>query len=112
MVADALHIFGDKQQCRVGADIARVFHHVGQVFAEQAAIEIIDFLVAQPDLHRLVGIAGQRSVQHILQHRQHQLSQALNAGDGGWVGRFRDRGAAPAHVFRMVGDAFQVGGNA
>ena len=48
VVADALDVLGDEQQMGGGADVARVFHHVGQQLAEQAVVHVVDLLVALP----------------------------------------------------------------
>ena len=39
VVAGALDVLGDEQKMRAGADRARIFHHVGEKFAEQAVVE-------------------------------------------------------------------------
>jgi hypothetical protein len=46
VVADPLEVLGDEQQVGAGVDRARVAHHVGEQFAEQAVVVLVDLLVA------------------------------------------------------------------
>ena len=43
---------------RAEGDVARIFHHVGEQFAEKRGVERVDLVVAAPDLHRLLLVAG------------------------------------------------------
>jgi hypothetical protein len=50
VVADALEILGAEQQMRAGRDVARVFHHVGEQFAEDGGVLDVDLLVVGAQL--------------------------------------------------------------
>src|SRR5687768_4172472 len=52
MIADPLDVLGAEHQMDAERNIARVFHHIGQQFAEQRSADGVDFLVALPDYHR------------------------------------------------------------
>src|SRR6266567_3663023 len=49
VVADPFDVLGAEHQMDAERDIARIFHHVGQEFAEQRGTDGVDFLVALPD---------------------------------------------------------------
>src|SRR5260370_26168157 len=49
VVADPFDVFGAEHQMDAERDVARIFHHVGQEFAEQSGTDGVDFLVALPD---------------------------------------------------------------
>ena len=62
-------------------DAARIFHHVGEQFAEQRHAHRVDFLVAPPHVHRLVDVARRIGIQHALELGQHQRAHMLDAAD-------------------------------
>ena len=68
VIAHALDVLGDEQQVCAWRDVARVLHHVGQNFPEQAVIQRVHLGVALPNLERLVGVAGAVRVENILDH--------------------------------------------
>ena len=59
-------------------DRARIAHHVGQQFAEQAVVVLVDLVVAGPDGDGAVDLGGGVGVQHVLQPHRHQLAHALD----------------------------------
>ena len=50
VVAHLLDVLGAKKEVNANADIARIFHHVGEQLAEQRVVDGDDFLV--PAAHR------------------------------------------------------------
>ena len=48
VVAAALDVLGDEQQMGAQPDGARIFHHVGEKFAEQAVVDFVDLAVLAP----------------------------------------------------------------
>ena len=46
MIAHPLGVLGNEMQMHAGGDIAWIFHHVGQEFAKQRVVHLVDFTVA------------------------------------------------------------------
>ena len=76
VVADALDVLGAEQQMGAEADVARVFHHVGQQLAEQRVVHRVDLLVGAPYGERLVGLTLGVGVEHVLELAQRELACA------------------------------------
>ena len=112
VVADPLEVLGDKQHVGAGGDRARIAHHVGQQFAEQAVVVLVHLVVARPDGERPVEIGRGIGVQHILQAAQNQLPHPLyGAGERGqWLGLGQHQGAL-GDVLGQVAAALQIHGD-
>ncbi len=78
MVAHPLDVLGAKQQVDTNADIARVFHHVGEQLAEQRVVDRVDLLVAAPHPQRLVDVAPRIGVEHVLDLGEDELGHVLD----------------------------------
>ncbi len=113
MVADAFDVLGAEQQMRAGRDVARIFHHVGQQFAEQRGVHRVDFLVAFADAVGLLDRARRIDVEHFLELDERQLGQMFQAaGKLAWQARIGNGDHALGIVLAKVADAFQVGRDA
>src|SRR5687768_13970477 len=66
VVANPLDVLGYEQQMRARRDAARILHHVGEQFPEQALIEIIELFVSFPYRQRFLGILSVVGVEHVL----------------------------------------------
>ena len=76
MVADALYVLGNEQQMRAGRYVARILHHVGEQFAKQSRVHLVDLLVAMPNIDSPIGVVVGIGVEHVLDDRLHQLGHA------------------------------------
>jgi hypothetical protein len=83
VVAHAFDVLGDEMQVHAGGDVARVFHHEGQEFAEQRVVHLVDLDIAVAHVERQVRIALDIGVERVLEH---QLDLPRHAPE---------RGAAP-----------------
>ena len=83
VVAAALDVLGDEEQMRAQADRARVFHHVGEKFAEQAVVDLVDLGVLLPHRFGRFGVAVGIGVEHVLELRQSLLAHARERRSGG-----------------------------
>src|SRR5262249_5428220 len=81
VIADALDILGDEQQMRAGGDRARVFHHVGEQFAEQRVVVRVDVVVVEPDADRGLHVAVRVRVERLLQLPGGDATHAIDALD-------------------------------
>jgi hypothetical protein len=88
VVAHALDVLGHEMQVHAGGDVARVFHHEGQVFAEQRRIHLVDLDIAVAHVEASVGVALDIGVQHVLQHQfhlpRHPAQRGGRRSTGGW----------------------------
>ena len=112
MVADALDVLGDEQEMRRRRDVARVFHHVGQQLAEQAGIDLVQLLVAVPHLDRLLDIARDIRIEHVSGHVARDRAHPRDLEDRPDRRHLRQRDRALGDVGRIVGDPFDVAGDA
>ena len=112
MVADPLDVLGAEHQMDAERDVARVFHHVGQQFAEQRGADGVDFLVALPDRHRRRQIVRRIGVEHGLDLRLHEIGHVLEAADQ--LQRLEialQRRDPLAHVLGEIADPLEIGGD-
>ncbi len=68
MISDPFDVLGDKQQVGADRNAPRVLDHVGQRFAKQASVHVVERFVRFPDGDGLVDIAGDISIQHVVDH--------------------------------------------
>ena len=109
VVAAALDILGDEQKMGAQADGARIFHHVGEKFAEQAVVDFVDLAVAVPHRFGFLGVAAGIGVQHLLElvlRRLAHAGQALGQADGRFAVQHQ---RALGDVLGQVADALQFG---
>ncbi len=111
VIADAFDVLCDKQKMRAWCDVARIFHHVGQKLAEQAVVNIIHFLVAQPDFIGIFRIDRGIGVQHVLDHALDQAAHAGNIAGRAYGTGFGQRDGSLGDVGGVIADALQRGGN-
>jgi hypothetical protein len=78
VVAAPFEVLGDEQQVGAGGNRARIAHHIGQQLAEETVVVLVDLFVARPDACRLFDLADRIGVQHLLQARADQPSEALD----------------------------------
>ena len=93
---------------RRGADVARIFHHVSQEHAKQARIHLVEFFVAIPHDDRLVGIARDIGVDHILDQQQRQMGHARQRVHRPDRRRLRQRDRALGDIGGVIADAFEI----
>ena len=109
VIARALDVLGDEQKMRAKPDRARIFHHVGEKFAEQAVVDLVDLVVLRSTPLRPLGIAVGIGVEHLLELAQRRAAHA------GQALRQPDRRFAVQHqralgdVLGEIADAFQFG---
>jgi hypothetical protein len=113
VIAHALDVLGHEMQVHAGRDVARVFHHEGQVFAEQRRIHLVDLDIAVAHVQRQVRVALDIGIEHVLEHQfhlpRHARSEAPVPLTGGMV---HDRLGPLGDVLGVVADPFEVGGDA
>ena len=67
-VADALQVVRHPQQVGGPADVARVFEHVGQQFAEHLLVQAVHLVVARGHLLSRVRVKGHKGVERGVDH--------------------------------------------
>ncbi len=113
MIADALQVLGAEQKVRAGADVARIFHHVGQEFAEQRGVQGVDLVVGAPDGQCCPVVAGLEGGEYVIELHAHavgELAEASEADDGRAL--LQDGEGALGEVLGKVADALEIVGDA
>src|SRR5262245_65327044 len=109
VVAHALDVLGAEHQMNAESNVAGVFHHVGEQFAEHRRANRVDFLVPAPNGHRFADVAAAVRVEHQLQLLQDEIGHVFDAADElGWWKFSVERHHTLGNVLREIADAFQI----
>ena len=111
MVADPFDILGDEQQMGAGGDAARIFHHVGEQFAEQADIHLVQLFVAAPYGDRFPGIPVRIGIEDLVDHRQREPHHARDRVGEADLRILRQGDRPFRDVGRIIGNPLEFAGN-
>jgi hypothetical protein len=112
VVADAFEIFGYEDELEGGEDLRRIFHHVGEQFAEELIAEAIDLVVAAENALGEVLIGAHQSVQTIADHGFGELAHARQINVGLDLRVAKDARGGLRDVDGLVADTLEVAINA
>ena len=114
VIAHALDRLGQEQQIQAGRDGARVFHHVGDEFAQEAVVLAVDVVVGLDDGHRHLRVQPRERVERAAQQCGGQIGRQTQFGDRQVARRaaFDDGLDHACHAGDLVASAFQVLGGA
>ena len=111
VIAHPFKVLGDEQHMGAGGDGARILHHVGQEFAEQAVVEVVDLGIAMPGFAGQLRIARHVGVERLLEDLLHQPAHPRHRAQRRDWRHLRQCDGPLGDVLGIIADALEIGGD-